>query len=67
MGRAERFQASNFGLDVVGFQVEVHSLLGDLLIVGAPEQHSNLGVREVEVMSEAQPGMGSDTAVQPMT
>src|SRR6266702_19648 len=30
-GRAQGFQASDLGLDVVGLQVQVHSFLGDLL------------------------------------
>jgi hypothetical protein len=45
-GRAERFQALDLGLHIVGFQVEVHSFLGDLLVIGALKQHPDLGVRE---------------------
>ena len=47
-GRAERLQASDLGLNVVGLQVQVHPFLGDLLVVGALEQHPNLGVGESE-------------------
>src|SRR6266540_3647004 len=45
-GGAERFEAFDFSFNVVGFEVEVHPLLGDLHVVGALQQHPNLGVRE---------------------
>jgi hypothetical protein len=47
-GRAQRLQALDLGLNIVGLQVEVHPFLGDLLVVGALEQHPDLGVRESE-------------------
>ena len=31
-GRAQRLQASDLRLDIVGLQVQVHPLLGDLLV-----------------------------------
>jgi excisionase family DNA binding protein len=43
-GRAERLQASDLSLNIVGLQVEVHPFLGDLLVVGPLEQYANLGV-----------------------
>ena len=45
-GRAQRLQALDLGLNIVGLQVQVHPFLGDLLVVGALEQHPDLGVRE---------------------
>ena len=42
--RAQRLQALDLGLNIVGLQVEVHAFLGDLLVIGALEQHPNLGV-----------------------
>jgi hypothetical protein len=39
-GRAERLQASDLRLNIVGLQVEVHPLLGDLLVVGLLERLS---------------------------
>jgi hypothetical protein len=47
-GRAQRFQALDLSLNIVGLQVQVHPFLGDLRVVGALEQHPNLGVRESE-------------------
>jgi integrase len=47
-GRAQRLQALDLGLNIVGLQVEVHAFLGDLLVIGALEQHPNLGVGESE-------------------
>src|SRR5215211_5599806 len=47
-GRAQRLQAFDLGLNIVGLQVEVHPFLGDLLVVGALEQHPNLRVRKSE-------------------
>lgn len=47
-GRAQRLQALDLGLNIVGLQVEVHPFLGDLLVVGALEQDPDLGVRESE-------------------
>ena len=47
-GGAQRFQALDLGLDIVGLQVEVHPFLGDLLVVGALEQDPDLGVGESE-------------------
>src|SRR5829696_5785189 len=47
-GRAQRLQALDLRLNIVGLQVQVHAFLGDLLVVGALEQHPNLGVRESE-------------------
>ena len=38
----------DLGLNIVGLQVQVHPFLGDLLVVGALEQHPDLGVRESE-------------------
>jgi hypothetical protein len=35
-------------LNIVGLQVEVHPFLGYLLVVGALEQHPDLGVRKSE-------------------
>ena len=43
-GRAERLQALELRLNIVGLQVEVHPFLGDLLVAGALEQHPNLGI-----------------------
>jgi hypothetical protein len=45
-GRAQRLQASDLSLNIVGLQVQVHPLLGDLLVVGPLQQHPNLGVRK---------------------
>ena len=47
-GRAQRLQALDLGLNIVGLQVQVHAFLGYLLVVGALEQHPDLGVRESE-------------------
>ena len=47
-GRAQRLQALDLGLNIVGLQVQVHPFLGDLLVVGPLEQHPDLGVRESE-------------------
>src|SRR5215208_5477263 len=47
-GRAQRLQALDLGLNIVGLQVQVHPFLGDLLVVGALEQHPDLGVGESE-------------------
>src|SRR5215211_7437788 len=47
-GRAQCLQATDLGLNIVGLQVEVHPFLGDLLVIGALEQHPNLGVGESE-------------------
>jgi hypothetical protein len=43
-GRAQRFQALDLGVNIVGLQVEVHAFLGDLLVVGALEQHAELEI-----------------------
>ena len=43
-GRAQRLQALDLGLNIVGLQVEVHPFLGYLLVVGALEQHPDLGI-----------------------
>jgi len=45
-GSAKRFKALHLGLNVVGLKVQVHPLLGDLHVVGALQQHPDLGVRE---------------------
>ena len=45
-GRAQPLQPSNLGLNIVGLQAQVHPFLGDLLVVGALEQHPDLGVGE---------------------
>src|SRR6266508_3421355 len=45
-GGAERFEALDLGFNVVGFEVEVHSLLGDLLVVGPLKQYPDLGIRQ---------------------
>jgi hypothetical protein len=42
---AKRFEALNFGFNVVGFQVEMHSLFGTLGIVGLLKKNAYLGVR----------------------
>jgi hypothetical protein len=47
-GRAQRLQALDLGLNIVGLQVEVHAFLGDLHVVGALQQHPNLGVWKSE-------------------
>jgi hypothetical protein len=47
-GRAQRLQALDLSLNIVGLQVEVHPFLGDLLVVGPLEQHPNLGVGKSE-------------------
>ena len=47
-GRAQPLQASDLGLNIGGLQVEVHAVLGCLLVVGALEQHPDLGVGESE-------------------
>jgi hypothetical protein len=47
-GRAECLQALDLSLNIVGLQVQVHPVLGDLLVVGALEQHPDLGVRKPE-------------------
>src|SRR5215213_4130266 len=47
-GRAQRLQALDLGLNIVGLQVQVHPFLGDLLVIGALEQDPNLGVGESE-------------------
>jgi hypothetical protein len=39
-GDAEGFEAADFGLDVVGFEVEVHALLVRLGIGGPLEQNA---------------------------
>jgi hypothetical protein len=47
-GHAQRLQALDLGLNIVALQVEVHPFLGYLLVVGALEQHPDLGIRESE-------------------
>jgi hypothetical protein len=41
---AERFETADLGFDIVGFKVDMHSLLGRLDVVGPLKQYSNLGV-----------------------
>jgi hypothetical protein len=43
---AKCFEALHLGFNIVGFEVEVHAVLGDLLVIRALEQHANIGVRE---------------------
>jgi integrase len=40
----------DFGLDVIGLQVEVHALLGDLRVVGALEQYPDVGIGETQLI-----------------
>jgi hypothetical protein len=42
---AKRFEALNLGFNVVGFQVEMHSLLENLRVVGLLKKNAYLGVR----------------------
>jgi hypothetical protein len=45
-GRTQRLQASDLRFNIIGLQVQVHPFLGDLVVVGALEQHPDLGIRE---------------------
>nr|WP_235215354.1 hypothetical protein [Phaeacidiphilus oryzae] len=49
-GSSERFEPPDFGFHIVSLKVEVHPLLGHLLIVGALEQDPDVrgSVREDE-------------------
>src|SRR2546430_1222972 len=47
-GGAEGFQPTDFGFDVVGFQVEVHTFLADLPVAGLLQENPYLGIREAE-------------------
>jgi hypothetical protein len=40
---AKCFEALHLGFNIVGFEVEVHAVLGDLLVIRALEQHANRG------------------------
>ena len=44
----ERLKAADFGLDVIGLQVEVHALFGGLLVASFLHEDPDLGVRETE-------------------
>jgi hypothetical protein len=41
-------KALHFGFNVIGFQVKVHTFLGDLFIAGLLEKDSYLRVRKTE-------------------
>jgi hypothetical protein len=47
-GGAEGFEPANFGLDVVGLQIQVHPLLVRLGVVGPLEQDADVGIGESE-------------------
>lgn len=47
-GCAERFEATHFGLYIVGFEVEVHPLFADFWVGGELEKHTYLGIRETK-------------------
>ena len=47
-GGTERFQTADFGFDIVGLQIQVHSFLGDLLVTGLLQEDPYLRVRETE-------------------
>jgi hypothetical protein len=41
-GSAEGFQSPHLSLYIVGFQVEMHALLGDLFVIGLLQEDTNL-------------------------
>jgi hypothetical protein len=47
-GGAKRFKTANFGFNVVGLQVEMHTFFGGLFVVGLLEKDSYLRVRDSE-------------------
>ena len=47
-GGTERFEATHLGLYVVGFEVEVHSLLTNFWVGGELEKYTYLGIWETE-------------------
>jgi hypothetical protein len=57
-GGAEFFEALDFGFDVVCFEVEVHSLFGQFLVVGALEQDADVAVGESESAVDVAAGLG---------
>ena len=48
-GGAKRFEAANFGFNVVGLQVKMHAFFGDLFVAGLLEKDSYLRVRDTQV------------------
>ena len=49
----ERFQALDFRLDVIGFQVKMHPFFRNLLIIGLLQQDCYLGIREAKMPVDA--------------
>jgi hypothetical protein len=47
-GGTERLQAADFGLHIVGFQVQVHAFLGGLLVAGLLQQDPYFRIRKTE-------------------
>jgi hypothetical protein len=45
---AEGFESCDFGVNVVGLDVEVHSLLGRLLVASELQENADLGVGQLE-------------------
>ena len=58
-GGSELLQAADFGLDVVGFQVEVHAFLAGLGVGGVLQQDADLGVGQAELAVDVS-AVGSD-------
>ena len=56
-GGAEGFEAADFSLDVVGFEVEVHALLVRLGIGGPLEQNADVRVGESEFAVDLAAGL----------
>jgi hypothetical protein len=44
----ELFEATHFGFNIVGFEIEVHPFLAAFGVSGELEQHTYLGIREAE-------------------
>ena len=62
-GWRQRFETPDLGLDVVGLEVEVHPLLGDLRVVGALEQDPDVGVGQPEPAVDVPAPLGSGSSV----
>ena len=58
-GCAELLQAADFGLDVVGLQVEVHAFLAGLRVGGVLQQDADFGVGQAELAVDVS-AVGSD-------
>jgi len=47
-GGAKRFKTDNLGFNIVGLQVEMHTLFGGLFVTGLLEKDSYLRVRDTQ-------------------